>query len=278
MRTFVESLLAPVTSARAISAVLLDDAGIRPQDIQHGVTIVETGQDSVVKGVVDLVEANAAPRQALIDCWKSFPSDAIAVFTNASKLTLGTAVENALTEDIPIVIAGHDVWIPSDLDDVCDRRLVVPERLTTDQIARIIHLVCPPADGEIVDITGVAEAVKILDIVKGVRKGFSASSAAAKLRLIAKHRRASDEARQDFETETSQSEEEFLASLGVKPPKPKPVKLSDLSGYGEARTWGLQLADDLRSCKSGEITFEECDRGILLSGPPGSESHFTPKH
>lgn len=47
------------------------------------------------------------------------------------------------------------------------------------------------------------------------------------------------------------------------------VCLSEMHGYGEAKIWGLQLAEDLRAWASGKIGWADVDRGILLSGPPG---------
>ncbi|MGO8532066.1 AAA family ATPase, partial [Rhizobium ruizarguesonis] len=46
--------------------------------------------------------------------------------------------------------------------------------------------------------------------------------------------------------------------------------LDELEGYGEARDWGLALADDIRGWRRKEIPWSEVDRGILLSGPTGS--------
>lgn len=45
--------------------------------------------------------------------------------------------------------------------------------------------------------------------------------------------------------------------------------LEEMAGYGAAKDWGLQLAEDLRAWKAGEIAWEEVDRGALLYGPPG---------
>lgn len=58
-------------------------------------------------------------------------------------------------------------------------------------------------------------------------------------------------------------------------PKPEPTKpvgprLEELEGYGQAKTWGLQLGDDLRAWKAGELAWEDVDRGMLLYGPPGT--------
>ncbi|MGO7130378.1 AAA family ATPase [Rhizobium leguminosarum] len=46
--------------------------------------------------------------------------------------------------------------------------------------------------------------------------------------------------------------------------------LQELSGYGEAKAWGLELADDVEAWRAGKITWDDVDRGVLLSGPPGS--------
>ncbi|SCX31372.1 ATP-dependent zinc metalloprotease FtsH [Agrobacterium sp. DSM 25558] len=46
-------------------------------------------------------------------------------------------------------------------------------------------------------------------------------------------------------------------------------RLSEMHGYGPAKDWGLELSQDIRDWKAGSITWNEIDRGILLSGPPG---------
>jgi hypothetical protein len=55
--------------------------------------------------------------------------------------------------------------------------------------------------------------------------------------------------------------------------KPKDVSgptLDDLHGLGEAGEWGRELATDLADWRTGKIGWEDVDRGILLSGPPGT--------
>lgn len=56
-------------------------------------------------------------------------------------------------------------------------------------------------------------------------------------------------------------------------PKPRELSgptLDDLHGLGEAGDWGRELATDLADWKAGIIGWEDVDRGILLSGPPGT--------
>lgn len=53
-------------------------------------------------------------------------------------------------------------------------------------------------------------------------------------------------------------------------PLPSGPVLEDLSGYGGAKTWGIELAEDLALWRKGKLAWEDIDCGILLSGPPGS--------
>ncbi|PDT22315.1 AAA family ATPase [Rhizobium hidalgonense] len=54
---------------------------------------------------------------------------------------------------------------------------------------------------------------------------------------------------------------------------PRPVdgpSLGDLVGYGEARTWGLSLAQDIGAWREGALAWTDVDGGLLLSGAPGT--------
>lgn len=48
------------------------------------------------------------------------------------------------------------------------------------------------------------------------------------------------------------------------------LTLDTLHGMGEAGTWGRELAIDLDDWRAGRIAWSDVDRGILLSGPPGT--------
>lgn len=50
---------------------------------------------------------------------------------------------------------------------------------------------------------------------------------------------------------------------------PKGPRLEDSAGYGAAKDWGMQLAEDLKAWREGRITWDDVDRGALLFGPPG---------
>lgn len=47
--------------------------------------------------------------------------------------------------------------------------------------------------------------------------------------------------------------------------------LGELTGYGAAKDWGLQLAEDLTDYRAGRLSWADVDhKGLLLSGPPGT--------
>jgi hypothetical protein len=46
-------------------------------------------------------------------------------------------------------------------------------------------------------------------------------------------------------------------------------RLEELSGYGMAKDWGLNLAADLAAYKHGRLDWASIDKGVLLDGPPG---------
>lgn len=56
----------------------------------------------------------------------------------------------------------------------------------------------------------------------------------------------------------------------ARPAVPSATPLENLHGYGDARDWGLALAQDINGWKHGDIGWDDVDRGILLAGPPGS--------
>lgn len=48
------------------------------------------------------------------------------------------------------------------------------------------------------------------------------------------------------------------------------VRLEDLVGYNDAKTWGLSLSKDIGEWKDGKLAWSDVDRGLLLSGRPGT--------
>jgi hypothetical protein len=106
-----------------------------------------------------------------------------------------------------------------------------------------------------------------------LRRGISVDDAMQRLM----HR--VDAARRKKSAETTKEKNDIDELLDAYTP-PTPIgdaasdvvrKLSEMTGFGAARDWGLQLAQDLRDYGEMKIEWNDVDRGILLSGPPGCE-------
>lgn len=54
-------------------------------------------------------------------------------------------------------------------------------------------------------------------------------------------------------------------------------RLEDLAGLGAAKTWGLQVAADIKAWMAGEIQWADVDKGIVLAGPSGCGKTTFPK-
>jgi ATPase family associated with various cellular activities (AAA) len=48
------------------------------------------------------------------------------------------------------------------------------------------------------------------------------------------------------------------------------LMIEHLAGYGEARTWALELKDDLDAYRNGGVRWTDLSTRLLLSGPPGT--------
>ncbi|MFJ6326117.1 MULTISPECIES: AAA family ATPase [unclassified Rhizobium] len=59
-----------------------------------------------------------------------------------------------------------------------------------------------------------------------------------------------------------------MSQLSV--PNTEKPNLENLVGYGDAKVWGLSLAKDIRDWTEGRLSWSDIDRGLLLSGPPGT--------
>jgi hypothetical protein len=203
MRTFVADILCPPpgspirahhpTSSDAIAAILLDDAGLDPDDLVHGLTVIEVEHTAIAGAIVALVKDAVLPLESTTEHYERLVDDEVLVVSSQVKAYVSAAVDKALELDAPLVVAVARATLPLEILLQTDRHKVLPDRLTTDQIVRAVALVCIPEPDKILDFTGVADWVKLDDAIKSIRKGYLAGAVAARLRKIAEHRRAATE-------------------------------------------------------------------------------------
>lgn len=116
------------------------------------------------------------------------------------------------------------------------------------------------------DVTLDVRGLTVDDLRGFLRRGISRDEALDRLRAMLRRRADDDTARDD-------AIDELDAMAAAEPigcaANDVVRRLSDMTGFGTARDWGLQLAADLKDYRAGRIGWQDVDCGVLLSGPPG---------
>ncbi|WP_368517306.1 AAA family ATPase [Rhizobium sp.] len=151
-------------------------------------------------------------------------------------------ITDAMNREVPFVI----VW-PSGYDLPLEVELA-SDRVVDVEPVRPYHLVAAArlASGQVLEL---ADAKALLQYP--LRSVFAAMRSA---RPVA-----------DILRKLGEAQQLRGSSAGADEPS-----LENLVGYGNAKTWGLSLAEDLREWKEGRLSWSDVDRGLLLSGPPGT--------
>lgn len=199
------------------------------------------------------------------------PKDGSAAdYLNAAKAELLPSDPNFFANDVGVMViedGKKKSWIASQFESECreKRRLIVISEVKDDLPPSVI--LATDAVTEITDITArdlkAACAVvlqmtltdkdaeelllhPISNIGAALRKGRSISNALKRLEAVTT---SEDTGKPNAFSDT--------------------IALEGMFGYGPAKDWGMQLAQDLADWKDGKIDWADVDRGILLSGPPG---------
>ncbi|AMD60929.1 hypothetical protein AWN88_22695 [Agrobacterium tumefaciens] len=174
----------------------------------------------------------------------------------------------------PVVVATESLL--DDLSVVRERVVVLVEDGDRDELLK--HVTISAADA-VVDM-GCLDPKLIQLAFREVTGGgaLSYSEAAVLAELPASHRRLVSLAGRPVSATVARlvaakekkelAEAEVAASVSKKKASVRP--LEQLYGYGEAKTWGLELARDLADYRQGIIPWSDVDGGLLLSGPPGT--------
>lgn len=152
------------------------------------------------------------------------------------------AVLGRLEAGLPVVGISHapDACLPAVMLRASDV-VVRLKPLSGARLRRVITAVTGEDAGRILD--DLAGAVTVEDIAACVRPGTRAHDCVARL-------------------EAARTARSRTREVDVPP-------LEALTGYGEAKDWGLQLAREISRYRAGRIALADLPRGLLLSGPPG---------
>ncbi|PDT10201.1 AAA family ATPase [Rhizobium sp. M1] len=142
-----------------------------------------------------------------------------------------------------VLLIPHGVAIPSDIRVSLDEVMQVEEIRPSHLVAAIKTLRREP--------TTLEEARLLLSypqdlIFQALRPGRSVQQALARL-------------------------SDAVEAKAERPPiGPVSFGVEELPGFGQAKEWALDLAEDLRGWTHGSLAWSDIDCGLLLSGPPGT--------
>jgi cell division protease FtsH len=143
-------------------------------------------------------------------------------------------------------------WLPTDLVDAADHRIVVGS-LTEDDIGVIARELCGD-EPTILPPDSLMSLIRPKHLRLAKRIGQTADSYVRKLVSVLERLRPPE-------------------LIVVASPRVAPT-LDRLHGMSEAVDWGLAVARDLAAYREGKIPWASVDSGCLLAGPPGCGKTF----
>lgn len=243
----VDLAVAAVLTARSIEA-----EGDLVRKLRRGspVVIIATHVPDIVPLVNDVICACAFPKGTLISETKVSPAyDRCALViardgagTDHKPEKGNDIVSSALHARCPIVGIAADPsrHLPRDLMRAGEVHISI-DQLDASAVALVIEAVTGRAPSFEID-TDLLRAADISDLQLAVRSDRTPDECLSRLAEVVRNRGLFD---------------------GDGP------GLDELVGYGAAKKWGLELAADLKALRRGEIGWDDCEKGLLLAGPPG---------
>lgn len=280
-------------ASEAIAAVLLDRAGLTPED-------VETGRVIVVAEDGDIQDAVAAlAHRVWYDHWRAGMHFEIADIAKGTRVVVADRADTMLDGADWVPAAGETgvgvIMVVAFADDASaamrswSTKTVVLDELTDDAvIASAVEIVTgtrPTLRSSLADIT-------MADLRTALGPRTLANAALGMMtilrdlrvseyeRKLAERRNKTREAREVVgkKEDRKEADQSFIAEFLEKSDHERDTPLSQLAGFGEGKRWGLAVAADLAAYRRGELGWEDIDRGVLLSGPPGVGRRGSPGH
>jgi SpoVK/Ycf46/Vps4 family AAA+-type ATPase len=277
-RTFVDIITAKANGSKiradeALVAVLLDEIGIDPASFDKGVHAIAYPSGTVKWAIEECIAFAVEPRtvKGPDDGMHGgyVPTDVV-VLDESDKKEFSSAIVAGAT----VVVIGEGDFIDS-VDvfaQLVDRKITLPNLPSSAAVCRTIEVIT----GQVGVVATFHGQLLVSDVVLGTRADSTVAENVARMQSICARRvtwAREAQAQKDAEAAAKVAKEGSAIPLATAA-NAVVTRLRDLSGYGEAKTWGLRLAEDLHAYRVGEIEWQDVDCGVLLSGPPGSGKTF----
>jgi DNA polymerase III delta prime subunit len=239
-----------LTVREQLGAILLDMTDLHLADLKHGTTVLVHDDPNVV--------------DCLSDAVRRLYGDALTLLRTG---THDITYDQCANHGLPVVVTCWDRLgvHPQDIVLLADRDVDVGDVGHASVIARLTEAV-----------TGTSVHLSEIDagrfgceaLIRCVQLGSTTENCERRLRAWL------DEAARvgGAVAQTEKTKSMPKLALPVSPGKASSSvvrRLSEMTGFGEAGVWGLNLAADLRDYREGRLAWNDVDRGVLLSGPPG---------
>jgi hypothetical protein len=245
-----------------LAALALDEASIGVEDVMSGVTILMSGSLSMRDAIESLVLTVLGSSRRFVG-FGADDNDPVVVVRQC-KQQAGWRLEASDSGRGAVVIVGElaDVHPPQVLA-TADRKTYLDGEFLPGSLEAAILAVT----GEHVELDGHWPRVEFSDAVSCIAKGSTAVECAGRLgKLVNK----------SFDDRQDDDGLDHIPRYGAEPARPDQAaagvvkRLSEMSGFGALGDWGMQAAVDIRAYAAGQLAWTEVDRGIVISGPPGS--------
>lgn len=237
----------------AATAILLGRAFENSRDVlakltaSDTVAIIEVADPDLVKPIRRLLRLILASDATLIDgddlagrFHSTRTANSVVVFTDKSKVAPAgdEAVAAAMRLRCAVIgIARPGDRLPKALLRIAEHRIVVPP-MDADTVAGVIEAVTGNRPTSIDELA--SRRIGVNDLAIAVREDLSTERSLARLERL------------------------------VEIPVDKGPRLSELCGLGEAKVYCMHVVEAMREYLGGTRPWNQCPRGLLLSGPPGT--------
>ena len=275
----------PVPYDQALAAARLDSAGVDREEIETGLTLVLIrGRDSANALAATIKRIMGAMGASEIKFGGANPDGKIFVVRGDVEFGL---ISQAVASGAHVVVVVD--WPPADEresnvrriehDDARSQRNVELLRRVADRTVMvdasidilIVRMTIRAVTGDDVPVVDIP-FVDPWYLPLAIRHGDSGEDSLARLHKIAARIKSARDA------DRGDALLDLLSDVAEPVPVAAPVrqdpKLSELSGFGLAREWGLRLAEDLRAYRRGDLEWSDLDRGVMLVGAPGTGKSF----